>query len=501
MTHVDVVVVGGGNAGMSAALSARQNGANVLILERAPYPKRGGNTLFTGAGFRFAYDSSDDIRSIVPDLSDAEMAQCDFGAYSESHFFDDIAQISQYRSNPDLAALIVSESQAAVRWHCGNGVRFLPKYRTQALNVDGKFTFWGGVSLGVSGGGSGLVSMLERACAKTGIEIEYGARAVTLETDESGITGLRFVRDRVPTTLACRAVILASGGFQANTEWRTRYMGPGWDLAKVRGSQFNTGDGIRMALDVGATPYGQWSGCHAAGIDLNSPEYGDHKVGGNYFEKHSYPFGIMVNSLGERFLDEGANFRNYTYAKYGREILKQPSQMAWQVFDQKQVPLLRDEYSVARITKVTADTLDELATKLEGVDERGFLATVAQFNSAVDLDIPFNPNIKDGRRTNGLPIDKTNWAQRLDSPPFLAFAVTCGITFTFGGVRINENAEVLDQELAPIPGLYAAGDLVGGIHYFNYPGGTGLTGGTVFGRRAGASAARHCTAMLSPLRG
>lgn len=494
MTQVDVVVVGGGNAGMSAALSARQNGATVVILERAPYEKRGGNTLFTGAGFRFAYESADEIRTIVPQLTDEEMARCEFGAYTESHFYDDICQISQYRSNPDLASLIVSESQAAVRWHVENGVEFLPKYKTQAINVDGKFTFWGGVSLGVGGGGAALVHSLEQACAKADIGIEYGARAVALATDERGVVGIRYDRDRVSTTIECGAVVLAAGGFQANAEWRTRYMGPGWDLAKVRGSQFNTGDGIRMALEVGAMPYGQWSGCHAAGIDLNSPEFGDHTVGGNYFEKHSYPFGIMVNSLGERFLDEGANFRNYTYAKYGREILKQPYQMAWQIYDQKQVPLLRDEYSKKRITKVTANTLEELSRKLDGVDPEGFLATVAQFNAAITDDVPFNPNIKDGRRTVGLPIDKTNWAQALDSPPYLAFGVTCGITFTFGGVRINEQAEVLDQTLAPIPGLYGAGDMVGGIHYFNYPGGTGLTGGTVFGRRAGAAAAQRTAA-------
>jgi tricarballylate dehydrogenase len=491
MSFFDVVVVGGGNAGLSAALAARQNGTNVLVLERAPYEKHGGNTLFTGGGFRFAYDSVEVIKEIVSDLSESELGNLDFGSYTENNFLDDIARISQYRSNPDLAELLVRESQAAVRWHRDNGVRFLPKYRTQALEVDGVFKFWGGVSLGVAEGGAGLVNALEKACGEAGIDVQYRSRALELVTDKRGVVGVRFEKDRSTEQIDCGAVVLAAGGFQANAEWRTRYMGPGWDLAKVRGSQFNTGDGIRMALDIGATPYGQWSGCHAAGIDLNAPEFGDHSVGGNYFEKHSYPFGIMVNADGERFLDEGADFRNYTYAKYGREILKQPGQMAWQIFDQKVAGLLRDEYAVPRITKVTSNTLEDLASNLEGVNAKGFIRTVEAYNNAVMKDRPFNPNVRDGRGTRGLTLDKTNWAQTIDSPPYLAFAVTCGITFTFGGLRIDQEAKVIDDTGDAIPGLYAAGDLVGGIHYFNYPGGSGLTGGTVFGRRAGAGAASH----------
>ena len=165
--------------------------------------------------------------------------------------------------------------------------------------------------------------------------------------------------------IRARAVILAAGGFQANTEWRTRYLGPTWDLAKVRGSRFNTGDGIRMALEVGARPGGNWSGCHAVGWDRNAPEFGDLAVGDG-FQKHSYPFGIMVNADGERFVDEGADFRNYTYAKYGRVILNQPGQFAWQIFDQKVVHLLRDEYRIRQVTKVQADTLEELVDQARG---------------------------------------------------------------------------------------------------------------------------------------
>jgi tricarballylate dehydrogenase len=283
--------------------------------------------------------------------------------------------------------------------------------------------------------------------------------------------------------------VLASGGFEANAEWRTRYLGPGWDLAKVRGTRFNTGDGIRMALDAGAMPYGNWSGCHAVGWDRNAPEFGDLDVGDG-FQKHSYPFGIMVNGRGRRFVDEGADFRNYTYAKYGRAILEQPGQFAWQVFDHKVVHLLRDEYRIKRVTKVSAATLEDLAGKLEDVDAQGFLAEVGAYNAAVNTGVAFNPNIKDGRGTRGLALEKSNWANTIDTPPFEAYAVTCGITFTFGGLRIDDDGAVINTDGVPIRGLYAAGELVGGLFYFNYPGGTGLMSGAVFGRIAGNSAGR-----------
>jgi tricarballylate dehydrogenase len=245
-----------------------------------------------------------------------------------------------------------------------------------------------------------------------------------------------------------------------------------------------------MALDAGASPAGNWSGCHAVAWDQNAPEFGDPAVG-DAFQKHSYPIGIVVNSTGRRFLDEGADFRNFTYARYGRKILEQPGHFAWQVFDGKTVPLLRDEYRIKQVTKVRADSLEELSRKLDGVDHAAFIGEVTEFNAAVCLDNPFNPNILDGLRTRGLRIDKTNWANRLDQPPYEAYQVTCGITFTFGGLRINPHGQVLNTDLAPLSGLFAAGEIVGGLFYFNYPGGTGLTAGSVLGRIAGYSSAEE----------
>jgi tricarballylate dehydrogenase len=199
----------------------------------------------------------------------------------------------------------------------------------------------------------------------------------------------------------------------------------------------------------------------------------------------------MINANGERFVDEGADFRNYTYAKYGRVILMQPGQFAWQVFDSKIIPMLRDEYRIKQVTKVRAETLEELVNKLDDVGAGTALETIRAYNQAVMTKVPFDPNVKDGRGTIGLSIPKSNWANTIDQPPFEAYAVTCGLTFTFGGLKIDTSARIMDTDGVPIPGLFAAGELVGGIFYFNYPGGTGLMNGAVFGRIAGTSAGQR----------
>ena len=484
----DVAVVGAGNAALCAALAARERGASVTVLERAPEALRGGNTRFTAGAMRVAYDGLDDILALVPDLGEAERRTTDFGSYPADRFFDDMARVTEYRANPDLVEVLVRESLPTLEWMRGKGVRFMPMFGRQAFEVGGRRRFWGGLAIEAWGGGPGLVEAEAAAAARAGIDVRYGARAVGLEMDGPRAAGVRVRAGGREETLAARAVVLACGGFEANAEWRARYLGPGWDLARVRGSRFNTGDGLRMALDAGALPVGNWSGCHAVAWDRNAPPFGDLEVGDG-FQKHSYPFGIVVNARGERFLDEGADFRNYTYAKYGRAILEQPGQFAWQAFDAKVDNLLRDEYRIRQATRVEAGTLEALAARLEGVDARRFLETARAFNAAVATDVPFDPTVKDGRGTRGLAVPKSNWANTLDAPPFKAFAVTCGITFTFGGIAVTPEARVVDAEGAPIPGLHAAGELVGDLFYFNYPGGAGLTSGAVFGRRAGASAA------------
>jgi tricarballylate dehydrogenase len=288
-------------------------------------------------------------------------------------------------------------------------------------------------------------------------------------------------------------VVLASGGFEANPEWRARYLGPGWDLAKVRGSRHNQGRGIAMALAAGAQTCGHWSGCHATSWERHAPTYGDRAIG-ELFSKHSYPYGVLVNAEGRRFIDEGADFYLYTYAKCGRALLQQPDQFAWQVFDSQVKHLMHDEYRIRQVTRVVADSLEELVAKMADVDEAQFLKTMAAYNAAVPRGRTLDPTIRDGLATSGLDIPKSNWAMPLEKPPFEAYAVTCGITFTYGGVKIDTRANVLDTADRTIPGLYSAGEMVGGIFYFNYPGGSGLTNGTVFGRIAGREAASHAAA-------
>ena len=485
---IDVLIVGAGNAALCAALSAHEHGAEVMVLEFAPESERGGNSAFTAGAMRVVYDGVDDLLELMPDLSDEEIARTDFGSYTRDKFFDDMARVTEYRADPDLVGLLIDRSHETLKWMASKGVRFMPIYGRQAFEVDGKYRFWGGLTVETVGGGPGLVDSLVSACEKAGIEIVYETRARELLTEDGHVVGVRVIQGGETKEIRARSVVLASGGFEANTEWRTRYLGPGWDMAKVRGSRFNLGDGIRMALEIGASPTGQWSGAHAVQWDMNAPEFGDLRIGDN-FQKHSYPWGILINNDGVRFLDEGADFRNYTYAKYGRVMLEQPGLGAWQIFDSKVAHLLRDEYKIPEVTKVKSDTLKGLADQMDGMDVEQFVSTIEEYNSAVEDSVTFDPTLKDGRRTKGLQVDKTNWANTIADPPFEAYHVTCGITFTFGGLRVTTDTKVLSGDGEPIPGLYACGELVGGLFYFNYPGGTGLTSGSVFGRIAGRESA------------
>jgi len=487
LTTAQVIVVGGGNAALCAAISAANQGARVTLLERAPEALRGGNSRFTAGAMRVVYDGVEDLRRLMPDLTPDEIARTDFGSYSTEQFYDDLGRVTHYRIDPALAELLVEQSFETLGWMHDQGVRFLPLYGRQSYEVDGKVRFWGGLTVEAWGGGPGLVDSLTDIARRQGVIIRYATRAKELIAEGRRVIGVQAETETGPDSFHADAVILASGGFESSPTWRARYLGPGWDLAKVRGTRFNTGDGIQMALDIGAAARGHWSGCHAVAWDLNAPEYGDLDVGDN-FQKHSYPLGILVNNEGRRFLDEGADFRNYTYAKYGREILAQPQQTAWQIFDGKVIPMLRDEYRIRQVTRVRADDLETLVARMEGVDATGLLTTISEFNDAVDTDVSFDPTVKDGRGTPGLAVPKSNWANPLDTPPFEAYGVTCGVTFTFGGLHVDEKARVIGQDGVPIGGLFAAGELVGGLFYFNYPGGTGLTSGAVFGKIAGESA-------------
>ncbi len=487
-TRYDVIVVGAGNAALCAALSARESGARVLVLEKAPFEERGGNSLFTAGGFRFVHEGIDDLRrDVLTDLSQAEIDQIVLPKLSKEQFLDDLMRVTEGESDEDLAQILIGRSRETIVWMRSHGIRFIPMFGRQSYKVEGKHHFYGGVNIEAVGGGYGLVESLIKRAEKLGIEIHYSTEMRQLLHDQKGrIIGVRVKGPDGYQDLDARAVVLACGGFESNPEMRTRYLGPGWELCRVRGTRHNTGGGIRAALDIGAQPFGGWSTCHAVQWDISAPPFGDRAILDNY-QKHSYPIGIVVNLKGERFIDEGADFRNHTYAKYGREVMKQPRRAAVQIFDAKTIDMVRDEYRIRQVTKFSADTLEELAGGLE-IDPQGLVRTVKAFNAACGAG-KYNPSILDGVGTQGIEPPKSNWALPIDKPPYTGFAVTCGITFTFGGLRISRSTAVLDTAEQPIPGLFAAGELVGGLFYGNYLGGAGLMSGSVFGRQAGSSAA------------
>ncbi len=478
-----VIVVGAGNAALCAAISAAESGARVTVLERAPRIARGGNSAFTGGCFRTVYEGADDIARLVPDLTPEERDSSDFGTYDAETFYLDLCRLSGYRADPALIELLVAESLPTLLWMQGQGVRFLPAYGRQSFKVDGCNVFWGGLTIETAGGGMGLVDALFRRAEELGITIRYDSKVERLLGDRHSVRGVVVNGEE----LRGDAVILAAGGYHANTEARVKYLGQGWDLAKVRGSRYNTGNVIQAALDIGARAHGNWSGCHSVFFDAGAADFGDLAFLNQ--QKNYFTLGVVVNLKGERFFDEGSDFRNYTYSKMGAAILKQPGGTGWQIFDSRGIAILPDEYRTPRAARFEAPTLEALADKLEGIDREAFLRTVRDYNAAIDDTAPFNPAVKDGRRTTGLAIDKSNWARAIAEPPFVAYQVTCGITLTYGGLAIDEQARVLSEEGAPIAGLYAAGELVGGLYYDRYPGGAGLTSGSVFGRIAGQQAA------------
>ncbi|MCE2949798.1 MAG: FAD-dependent tricarballylate dehydrogenase TcuA [bacterium] len=494
LESVDVVVVGTGNAASCAALAAREAGASVVMLDACGEEDRGGNTAYAGGQMRTVFHGANDITKVVADLTEAELATTDFGTYTAADFFDDMARVTGYRCHPELTEHVIDHSLETLVWLRGKGVRFEAAFGRQSSKVDGRMQFWGNLPCIVWGGGAGLIDALHARAAKDGVRTYYRTPAIALQREGSRVTGVTVMQGGVKKSVRAKAVVLACGGFEANAEMRSRYLGPNWDLAKVRGTRFNTGAGLRMALDIGARAYGHWSCAHSSFWELNAPEYGDPVVKGAY-QKHSYPFGVVVNARGERFVDEGADFQTVTYARYGREVLAQPGLFAWQVFDQRAIPLLRETYRIRQVTKVQGATLAELASKMEGVDAAAFLETMDAYNRAApDDESPLVASIKDGLSTKGLALPKSNWARRIDKAPFEAYAVTAGITFTFGGLKINTRAEVEDDAGDPIPGLYTAGEMVGGLFYGNYPSGTGLTCGAVFGRTAGSGAAAFARA-------
>lgn len=488
MAKYDVVIVGAGNAALCAAISAKEQGSSVLVLEKGPIEKRGGNSFFTDGAIRVAYQNLDAITKVI-DLDQDTINKIDMPEYSTEDFYNDIMRVSKNQSKPELIRQLVDQSLPTIEWMKTQGVVFELNYANQSFEKEGKVHFWGGLPVKTVDKGIGLMRSLFQRCEELGIDVWYESATTYIVTENETVVAIEVQTKEQLQTIQCESVVLACGSIEADKKKRAEALGMEWNEAIVRGTEFNTGDGIDMAVSIGAQTFGQRNGCHAIGTDANAPRVGDFQKPGDIFKKHSYPYSVMVNVEGKRFVDEGADFRNYTYAKYGKEILKQPKNIAYQIYDAKVRPILRAEYDLEEATVIEAATLEVLADQLD-INKEQFLQTISDYNAAVQ-EGEFNPSEKDGKSTKGITPAKSNWAQTISEGPFYAYPVTCGITFSFWGLATTIEGEVVNQVNEPIEGLYAAGEMIGGIFYENYPGGSGLMSGAVFGKLAGAAASRH----------
>jgi tricarballylate dehydrogenase len=488
-------VIGSGNAALCAGIAALDGGAKVLIVEKGNETEWGGNSRYTAGAMRFAFEGFEDLKPLIRDLTDERLQHTNFGSYPKEKFLADLQHFNNGEEPTELQHFLVNESLHALQWLSTHNVKFDPSYARQSFLKDGIHTFWGGLALDVEGEGDGLVQAELREYLRLGGEIFYDCPAEEIVQENGKIVGVSCLKHGEPTLIPCKAVVLGCGGFEANKELREKYLGEKWGSAKVRGTRHNMGKGLEMATKLGASLNGFFGGCHATPMDKNMPEYGNLDLPHNerkHYRKISYLFGVMLNAEGKRFVDEGLDMRNYTYAQFGKAILDQPNNVAWQIFDAKVAPYLYAEYRVSYASFVEADTLEALIEQLDGIDKEEAIRTLQQYNNAAESsnNIPFDPTLKDGKTTIGLSLNKTNWANILDTPPYKAYPVTSGITFTYGGVKVNKKGEVLNTNSEPIAGLFACGEMVGGVFFHGYPGGSGLTSGTIFGRYAGDSAAK-----------
>ncbi|KAI1639854.1 fumarate reductase flavoprotein subunit [Biscogniauxia mediterranea] len=507
-SECDVLVIGSGNAGFSAATSAAEHGAgNVILIDKCPEDWAGGNSYFTAGAFRTAHSGLKDLQPLVNNVGADSAGIIDLDPYTHSDFQHDLSRVTAGRSDAELGRVLVHDSNDAIKWLARQGVRFQLSFNRQAYKVNGRYKFWGGMALKTEDGGKGLIEDHRRAALKHGVRTFWSttARRLLTSPETGAVRGVEVERNGRPHVIESKAVILAAGGFEANPRMRCQYLGPNWDLAYVRGTPYNTGDCLEMAIrDVSAKQAGNWSGCHSVAWDADAPPNTGDRAISNEFTKSGYPLGIMVNNQGFRFVDEGVDLRNYTYAKFGKAILAQPDGVAFQIWDAKTTPWLRaEEYRDGIVRKIQAQSIEELADKCaeEGLQSRQTLIdTLTAFNRAAHAhrrenpSLVWDPAVKDGvstqAREHGLRLPKTNWALPIDEAPFLAVKVTCGVTFTFGGLAVNpETAAVVSTSDREVPGLFCVGEMMGGLFYGNYPGGSGLTSGAVFGRRAGRAAA------------
>ena len=456
----EIVVVGGGIAGLSAALSAHEAGASAVLLEKAPPEGRGGNTRFADAQMRFPHEAD-------------EYGPRD---YSVDDMYSDLMRISRGRANPDLVRTLCENARQTAEWLTGLGLEWEAGYPHTA-----------GYRRSPASGGQGLTDLLYRRLEGAGVPVSYETGAVDLLVDDA--RRVRGVRCHSPEGVvdveATKGVILACGGFQANPEMRVRYLGRFADNLILRGSRYNTGEGLRMAIDAGAMPAGQWGDYHSAVLDARSP-----RVECGVTALYNYQMGIFVNREGQRFIDEGEDFRDHTYVKFSKRLIEEAGGDAWCIFDQRAYQ--REEFARAWRPvgpPFEAESLPELG-RLIGIPPEDLVQSITAFNDAVQPG-EYNLDALDGKGTKGITPPKSNWALPLDTPPYVAIPVTGGITFTFGGLKCDTSARVIDTREQVMEGLYAAGEPMGEFFYDNYPGASSVIRGAVFGRIAAHHAARQ----------
>jgi tricarballylate dehydrogenase len=491
--ETDVLVVGAGNAALCAALSALDAGARVTVIEKAPLQQRGGNTAFTGF-YRFAYDGLDDLRALS-EIKDSLAERMVVDPYPSARFLEDLMKTSDQKADLETMTVIAEESHATMKWLHGHGMRWEPSLEGArelpgSHQREGQITWQPGTVIRPIEQGVGILKALFAAVELGGAEILYETALARILRSETGEVIGALIRD--PSGIAridARAIVLAAGGFEASPEKRARYLGPGWDNAKVRGTRFNTGDAIEEALRQDAATTGEWSGCHATMVHASAPPM---EMGEEYLFPLAYPYGVLVNRDGERFTDEGENFYLHTYARLGKEVLALPGNVAYQIFDSQTDHLRKGEGGGERaydVPHAISDSLEQLAVEVGIADPARFANTIREYNAGCAKG-EFDPSRLDGKATSGLAIDKTNWALPIEKAPFRAFPVHCGVTFTYGGLRSTDHGEVINTAGRVIPGLYVAGEMQG-TFYTNYAGGSGLTKGAVFGQLAGRHAAEH----------
>lgn len=456
----DVIVIGGGNAALAAALTARHSVDRVLILERAPRHMRGGNTRHT-RNIRCVHDQGD---VNTP------------GTYPADELLADLRSVGR-PVDLELARLAVEESRSVPAWLGEHGVRWQPALRgTLGLARTNRFFL---------GGGTALVNTYYATAQKMGITVRYDTDVIDLVLEGRAAQAVTVRGPEGAATLRARALVVACGGFEANLEWLRRYWGDAVDNYHIRGTPHNDGSLFARLLEIGAGSAGDPKGFHAICVDARSPKFD----GGIATRVDAVPFSIAVNREGRRFSDEGADIWPKRYASWGRLIAEQPGQIVYAVYDARARPL----FMPSLYPPYVADTIEDLARAV-GLDPARLAATVAEYNGAVPADAPFDPLKKDGRSTIGLEPPKSNWALPIAAAPFYALPLHPGITFTYLGLRVNDRAQVLDVAGAPFDNLYAAGEVMSGnILSSGYLAGFGITIGQVFGRIAGREAATHGT--------